>query len=588
MRYHTLIADFDGTLAHHGVLEPPTWEALCRLRASGRKLIMATGRILEQVLALVPEPEAFARIVAENGALVYDPATKEIKALSPVPPPALIERLRERGVPMELGHIVIGTQDTYAAIALEVIQELGLEHQLVFNKGAVMILPSGVTKGTGVACALEELGLSPHNAISIGDAENDHALLRATECGVAVANALPALKASADLVLCEPHGLGVIELCDRVLDDDLLGVPIARRAVVLGTVVGDGTTAPLVITLDPYATNALVCGTSGSGKSTITTGLLERFSDAGYQYAIVDPEGDYQDMPHAVVLGAHERAPVIGEVMDVVRDPKRNVIVNLLGISLEQRPEFAAELFAALAELRVRSGRPHWLVVDEAHHLLPAEWQQAAEVAKREHGALYITVHPGSVAQSVLDTIDTIMIVGGEPAKSLRELCEKRGLPTPGMSAVDGVEKLPPGHLLFWRVGASTAVVVQAQPTKTARVRHSRKYVHGNLGAERSFYFRGPEDKLNLRAQNLISFAQLAEGIDDETWSHHLALHHYSTWFRTEMKDPELAEAALAIEDDPLLSPVDSRAKIREQIERRYTLPADKPSGIIDKPEKAA
>ena len=48
---------------------------------------------------------------------------------------------------------------------------------MIFNKGAVMILPSGVNKATGLAAALEELGLSPHNVVGVGDAENDHAFL---------------------------------------------------------------------------------------------------------------------------------------------------------------------------------------------------------------------------------------------------------------------------------------------------------------------------------------------------------------------------------------------------------------------------
>jgi len=41
-------------------------------------------------------------------------------------------------------------------------------------------------------------------------------------------------------------------------------------------------------------------------------------------------------------------------------------------VPASQRPESFARLLAALAEFRVRTGRPHWLVVDEAHHVLPA------------------------------------------------------------------------------------------------------------------------------------------------------------------------------------------------------------------------
>ena len=95
------------------------------------------------------------------------------------------------------------------------IHDLGLELQVIFNKGAVMVLPSGVNKATGLAAALAELGLSPHNAVGVGDAENDHAFLRVCECSAAVANALPAVKDTADIVMKGDHGAGVAELIDQ-------------------------------------------------------------------------------------------------------------------------------------------------------------------------------------------------------------------------------------------------------------------------------------------------------------------------------------------------------------------------------------
>src|SRR4029453_7799249 len=69
-----------------------------------------------------------------------------------------------------------------------------------FNKGALMLLPGGVTKGTGLAIALAALQLSSHNMVGIGDAENDHAFLALSECAVAVADAVPALRERADYV----------------------------------------------------------------------------------------------------------------------------------------------------------------------------------------------------------------------------------------------------------------------------------------------------------------------------------------------------------------------------------------------------
>jgi HAD superfamily hydrolase (TIGR01484 family) len=575
MRYHVLAADYDGTLAHHGRIEDATWAALHRLSESGRKLVMVTGRELDDLLALIPDPGLFARIVAENGALVYAPASKEVRLLADPPPPRFAEELRSRGVDhLSAGRVIVASWEPHQDTILHAIRDLGLELQVIFNKGAVMVLPTGVNKATGLAAALCELGLSPHNAVGAGDAENDHALLVACECGVAVGNALPALKDKADWVTAAPHGEGVAELIDRLVTDDLreLTPQLTRHRIELGRI-GDA-----AITMDPYAANVMVCGTSGSGKSTLTTGLLERLAHAGYQFAIVDPEGDYATLDLAVVLGGQKREPLVEEVIDVVRDPTHNVVANLLGVAMSQRPECFARLLAAVVEFRARTGRPHWIVVDEAHHVLPAAWQPAADAgAVPPRGMIYVTVHPGNVAPAALKTLDTLLVVGDRPLDRVLELCRAAALPPPRVAA----EQLPAGHALYWRIGEPETAVIEVAPPKHERTRHSRKYVEGNLGQARSFYFRGPEAKLNLRAHNLLLFVQLGDGVDDETWEFHRRNGDFSRWFRAEVKDDLLAGEAELIEQSSL-SPADSRAAIRAVVEKRYTLPADQPSGTID------
>jgi hydroxymethylpyrimidine pyrophosphatase-like HAD family hydrolase len=578
MRYHALAADYDGTLAHHGQIDDDTWAALRRLRESGRKLVMVTGRQLDDLLAIVPHPEVFDRIVAENGALVYEPATRELRPTSDVEVPArFVEALRRAGVaPIAVGHTIVATWEPHEATVLRVIREHGLELQVIFNKGAVMVLPSGVNKATGLAAALVELCLSPHNVVAVGDAENDHALLQSCECGAAVANALSSLKDRADLLLREHHGAGVRELIDHLLDDDLASVvpALARHQLLLGKAEHGE------VTIDPYEANLLICGTSGSGKSTITNGLLERLCKRGYQYAIIDPEGDYATDEHAVVLGAPKRVPLVSEIIDVLKHPTDNVVANLLGIAVEHRPEFFAQVLPGLSDLRTRTGRPHWLVVDEAHHLLPAGWEPAAALPPRPHGTLYVTVHPERVAAPILATINRVIAVGEGPARTLRELCAVRGLEPPAM--ISDEDRLPAGQALYWHVGAPEAVVVQIEPTKSERTRHSRKYMEGNLGRDRAFYFRGPQGKLNLKAHNLQLFVHIADGVDDDTWMFHLRRGHYSTWVRTQVKDEGLADALERIERDYSLSAEQSRAAVRDGVDKRYTLPADKASGIID------
>src|ERR1019366_6327694 len=196
MRYHVLACDYDGTLATDGRVGPATVKALERLLATGRKLVLVTGRELDQLLDIFPEIHFFASLVAENGALLYDPASKAEKVLCKAPPEAFVSTLRARGVaPISVGRVIVATWRPHEAAVLDTIRELGLEMQVIFNKDAVMVLPSGVNKATGLSAALAQLGYSAHETVGVGDAENDHALLGLCECGAAVANALPGLKA---------------------------------------------------------------------------------------------------------------------------------------------------------------------------------------------------------------------------------------------------------------------------------------------------------------------------------------------------------------------------------------------------------
>lgn len=229
MKYLALAVDYDGTIAHDGHVDETTVAALRRVRDSGRRLLLVTGRRLERLLEIFPEATLFDRIVAENGALVYDPATGARRVLAPEPPAALVDALKGRGVPFAVGRSVVATVVPHEHAVLDAIHELGLEWHVIFNKGSVMALPSGVTKATGLAAVLEELGVAAEQTIAVGDAENDHAFLRHCGLAVAVANALPALKEAADLVTHGGRGVGVVELIDRMLTDECAGVVTKAR-----------------------------------------------------------------------------------------------------------------------------------------------------------------------------------------------------------------------------------------------------------------------------------------------------------------------------------------------------------------------
>lgn len=558
MRYLALATDYDGTLAHHGGVPDSTMQALERLKASGRRLILVSGRELEDLQEVFPRLDFFDRLVLENGALLVCPADRSEKALCSPPPPEFAERLRAAGVePLSVGRVIVATWTPHEDTVLRTIREMGLELQVIFNKGAVMVLPSGVNKATGLEAALADLRLHCHNVVGVGDAENDHAFLSACEISVAVANALDSLKATVDLVTTGERGYGVEELVEGILRDDLLHVQPSRHDVALA----EGVAVP------PAGHTILVVGTSGSGKSTVATGILERLCEKGYQYCILDPEGDYPHLADGVVLGDGRRAPLPAEAVEVLERPEaQNLALNLLGIPLEHRPAFMNDLLPRLQALRLEIGRPHWILVDEAHHLLPAEREGSSTTLPQDlKNVLFVTVRPCSLAASALGSVDRLLAVGDEPEESLREFCDTVGEASPEVGS-RGDEC----DVLLWERGSPSARWVRSIPPTGERKRHLRKYAHGELPEEVSFYFRGPEGKLNLRAQNLMVFLQIADGVDDETWLYHLERGDYAAWMREAIKDPDLAEAVGAVDGDPH----ESRARVREEIEKRYTAPA--------------
>ncbi|HJU03952.1 MAG TPA: HAD-IIB family hydrolase, partial [Nitrospiraceae bacterium] len=572
MRYLALAADYDGTLATDGRVDEATVAGLEHLLASGRKLILVTGRELDELLAIFPQITLFERVVAENGALMYHPAAREEKLLAPRPSEEFVKELQARGVgPISVGRSIVATWEPHETTVLQVIRDLGLEMRVIFNKGAVMILPAGVTKATGLMAALKELGLSPHNVVGVGDAENDHALLQLCEYAVAVQNAIPMLKEAADWVTPSDHGAGVVELIHEIVADDLRRVEsrLTRHHVVLGTR-EDGEEE---VRISPYGMNLLLAGTSGSGKSTVATGLLERLAERAYQFCIIDPEGDYESFERAVVLGNNQRAPSAEEVLQLLEKPESNAVINLVGLPLQDRPAFFLGLLPRLQELRAKTGRPHWIVVDETHHLLPSGWDPASlTVSYQLTGMVFITVHPEQVSTAVLHAVDMVIALGEAPEQTVQVFATAVGEAVPPFPS----PTLEPGEALVWsRHEKALPFTLRIAPSKMDRRRHRRKYAEGQLPPDRSFYFRGPSGALKLRAQNLVLFMQIADGIDDATWTYHLKRGDYSRWFREGIKDDALAKEASRVEQTADLSAANSRARIREAIERRYTLPAD-------------
>ena len=421
MRYLALCCDYDGTLAHDGTVSATTRAALERCVASGRRLLLVTGRELPELKQVCNCLELFACVVAENGALLYHPDTGEERVLASPVSERFVRQLRERGVaPLSTGRVIVATWEPHQATVLDTIKDLGLELQVIFNKGAVMVLPAGVNKASGLAQALEALGLSAHNAVAVGDAENDQAFLRACECGVAVANALPSLKDTADFVTRATHGDGVQELIDELVASDLAAREsrLARHHVLLGhDIHGEP------VSMSPYDTHLLLLDASGSGKSPLANGVLERLAQGRYSYCMLDPEGDFDALPGAVLLGTAERAPSTDEVLELLAKPLESALVNLAALPAHARAEFFLRLLPLLTALRERSGRPHWIVLARSEQLLPADTRPGfASRPRLLHSLMQITAHPARLAPHVLADAGIVIALGERRRELLTEL----------------------------------------------------------------------------------------------------------------------------------------------------------------------
>ncbi|CAB3721226.1 hypothetical protein LMG22037_04785 [Paraburkholderia phenoliruptrix] len=573
MRFFAIATDYDNTLACDGRVADSTWDALERLRASGRQAILVSGREMDDLLAICPRLDLFSRVVAENGGVLYTPSTGTRRLLAPPPPAAFVDELKSRGLRhFSVSETLVAMMKPAEQIALAAIRDLGLGLQIIFNGDAVMIVSPGISKASGLQEALSELALSAFNVAGIGDAENDHALLDACGFGVAVANALPALKAHADMVTSQAAGAGVAELVDALVKDDLRErTSVAQKSRVL---IGHarGASEPANLYCPAHGSVVLLAGESGCGKSTACAGLLERLAGMHQQLCIIDPEGDYQNDEDTIVVGDAHTAPLIEEVVQLLaRPPRSAVAVNLLRVPLPERPAFCASLLLEVQQLRMRTGRPHWLVFDEAHHLFPAGWAGASQtIPAALETALAITVSPQQLDGAFLRQVNLLLAMGPSAGKAVQELAKATGRPVPQLQET----ALETGQALLWRLDEPAPEgVIRLEPGSKHRLRHRRKYAEGLLIPERSFYFRGPEHALNLRAHNLVLFVEIAEGVDAGTWQYHRERGDYSRWFETEIGDPDLAAQARQIEQDAALDAAASLARIKAAVQERYTQP---------------
>jgi len=447
VRYHALACDYDGTLAPEGTMSPETRAALARLRAAGRRVLLVTGRRLDDLEAVCPDLSVFDAVVAENGATYSNPPGAPPRLLAPAPPQEFFDRLRARGVtPLDRGAVIVATVQPHEVEVVEAIRALGLELQIIFNKGAVMVLPSGVNKASGLEFALTDLGLSRHEVVGVGDGENDHAFLGHCELSVAVADAVPSLAEAADVVTRGGAGSGVVELAQALLEEDarLLTPRRPRHLVALG-LRGDATS----FSVPPREGNILCVGQDDAARSELLSHLVQRLADRSYQCCLIDPAGAQAARADAVVMGASNRVPTLQEVMAALAAPGHHVVVNLSALPAGEQAAFTSQLLGRFAELRAKVGRPHFVLIDRAEQLLSKD----GSAAGLSEGLVLATRAPDGLAARLRASTTLVLAAGADPARAVDAAAEALSRPAPRAHEV----ALAAGGALAWPVAAAGA-----------------------------------------------------------------------------------------------------------------------------------
>ena len=559
MHFLALAVDFDGTTAEHGSVSPEVCASLTALKNSGRKLLLVTGRELQALKHQFAQLELFDLVVVENGALLYDPKTDTEELITDPASTDLVERLREKGVsPLSIGRSVIATWHPFENAVSASIRELGLELQMTFNKDAIMVLPPCVNKASGLNAALRRLGICALNVVGVGDAENDHAFLSICGCSAAVSNAIASIKSSADLCLSHDHGRGVCELVDMLLEKDAALVPVERIGIQLGQ-----TTHARKVWLAPESV-MLIVGNSGSGKSSYITWLTERMVQAHQDFCIIDPEGDYLTLDDAVTVGALSAPPTTEESVHHLLQAQLNVVVSALALDPAARVRLFGELLPFIQHLRNASGRPYWLIVDEAHYMLPhcADWPPGF---LGDIGAIIVALDFDQVCPALLEEVDVLVTLGS----TARELVEQFAKRIQRRSPEFPERSQSLEHACLWnlREGEEVVLLDQVQPIQKHH-RHSGKYVAGDVGAWHSFHFPA----LGQSAANLNEFLSLSTQLADPALRRHMDAGDFSNWFRQVIRDDVLANKTRVVETDTTLTPKEALSQVTWLVQSRYHL----------------
>ena len=543
---------YDGTIARDGVLFPEVKGAIAEARARGIVVLIVTGRVLSDLRAVAGDLDFVDGVVAENGAVVAFP-NGQTRLVAQRPPQVFLDELRRRGVAFATGQCVVEADASVAPAILATIRELQLPLAILFNRGRLMVLPQAISKGTGLRNALHILRLSRHNAIAIGDAENDHDLLAQCELAVAVGWGSTMLKAGADEVVNGDGPSAVAAYIRRATAQTRLPVSrVGRHPLSVGTE-QDGRP----VTPDVSGANVLIVGETQSGKSWITGLLSEQMILQDYSLCVIDPEGDYgglESLPGVVVLRAAEQPPELADVARAIRHFDQSVVVDLSCVHLQEKIEYLKALLPTLASVRRTTGVPHRIVVDEAHYFL--QEPNIKQLLDFELGAYTIvTYRPSDLHPDVRDAIDVVVakrLTSSHEVDTLLELVKNVKLEAESRSIIGGLPVEEAVVATKWVEGRLRRF--RLLPRLTPHVRHREKYFDVHVIPGQEFVFTKNGRATGLPARSLAELAALLEDHSAESLGEHARRGDFSRWIANVFHDHRLASDVRKIEQQYRLS----------------------------------
>ena len=572
MKFGVLALDYDGTIARDGVLDSEVRAAISEARARGITVVIVTGRILSELEQVAGDLHFVDAVVAENGAVLWFP-NGHSRVLSSPSSVGFLQELSRRGLEFKAGQSVVELDAATAPQVLAIIRELELPLVLVFNRGRLMVLPQAVSKGAGLRKALATLRLSVHNAVGIGDAENDHSLLTTCELGVAVSWGSQALQGIAAEVL---HGDGppaVAAYIRRAANEMRLPPErIGQHRLSLGTA-EDGHELTLAI----RGRNALIAGDPRSGKSWVAGLSCEQLILQGYSVCVIDPEGEYrtlETLPGVVVFGGEDPPPQLPDLARVLRHPDMSVVIDLSHVPYQEKVSYLKSLLPMLAAIRRATGLPHRIVIDEAHYFLHDA--NVRELLDLTLGAYtLVTYRLSDLHLDLRKAIEAVILKRTTEPREVQTLLEMTGKTRQTAAEWKSIlASLEMGQAVLLpgiEEAERTLVKFELFPRLTSHVRHKAKYLDVQLLKEQGFVFTENGRIVGSPARTLKELISGLVSAPLAVLSGHAHRGDFSRWIADVFRDQFLASDIRKVEQRFRLGHIkdlaDSLAKL---IQERY------------------